>query len=85
MKAGPDGNQGFLLRRAVRIRQSAWDVAPRRLTRRPVSLTILALAVIELSLANLFGDLEFERAHFSGEPGCGLQLLKREFRMRVDL
>jgi uncharacterized protein YjbJ (UPF0337 family) len=49
MKAGPDGNQGFLLRRAVRIRQSAWDVGPRRLTRRPVSLTILALAVIELT------------------------------------
>ena len=43
MKAGPDGNHGFLLRRAVRIRQSAWGVAPRRLTRRPVSLTILAV------------------------------------------
>jgi hypothetical protein len=43
MKAGPDGNHGFLLRRAVRIRQSAWGVAPRRLTRRPVFLTILAV------------------------------------------
>ena len=42
MKAGPDGNHGFLLRRAVRIRQSAWGVAPRHSTHRAVSLTILA-------------------------------------------
>src|SRR6266576_3007210 len=43
MKAGPDGNHGFLLRRAVRIRQSAWGVAPRHSTHRAVSLTILAV------------------------------------------
>ena len=42
-KAGPDGNHGFLLRRAVRIRQSAWGVAPRHSTHRAVSLTILAV------------------------------------------
>jgi hypothetical protein len=38
MKAGPDGNQGFLLRRAVRIRQSAWGVAPRHPRRRLTGL-----------------------------------------------
>ena len=38
MKAGPDGNHGFLLRRAVHIRQSAWGVAPRHPRRRLTGL-----------------------------------------------
>ncbi len=39
----------------------------------------------QAGLADLLGDLETERAHFGGQPGCGLHLLKGEFRMRMNL
>jgi hypothetical protein len=56
-KAGTDGNHGFLLRRAVRIRQSAWGVAPRHSTHRAVSLTILAVIKLTPSRCGSRGSI----------------------------
>src|SRR5258708_36264300 len=74
----PLSQASYPLRLAVRIRQSAWGVTPRRLTRRPVSLTILA--VIKLtpsrcdSRPSIATDVKKLGGHGAG--GCPTALTK---------